>query len=222
MKLPEDKKERTKILVLIAIGAVGAIYMVVQLSITPLLKSRLAKITKIQELKEDFEKARKTVNQASKDRKTNQETILRIKETAEKYVLPPRLGGNYQLGASEIIEKHARDLGIGLTSLREFSISDVKQNPAKGTESTFKTYTLSISLECGFHELVRLLRAIESSNPYLCITSLEILGQPKKDPGKHNVHFNVQWPIWSHRSISLEIEEQLKQPNLGRKGADGN
>lgn len=219
MKLPEDKKERTKILVLIAIGAVGALYMVVQLSISPLLKSRRAKIERIQELKEDLEKARKTVNEASKNRKANHETILRIKETAEKYVLPPRLGGNYQLGASEIIEKHARDLGIGLTSLREFSISDVKQNPAKGEESVFKTYTLSVSLECGFYDMVRLLRGIESSNPYLCITSLEILGQPQKNPEKHNVRFNVQWPIWSHRSISLEIEEQS---NLGRKGTHEN
>lgn len=209
MKLPEDKKERAKILALIAVGAVGVLYMVIQVGITPLLKSKQAKIARIQELKEELKKARREIDQVPRNRKKNYEGLLRIKEVSEKYALHPRLG-NFLLVVTDILEKRAEKLGIELESIREIGISEIPQNSSKGKENAFKSYGVSVALTCSFHDVICFLREIESSNPYLCIFGLGITGQPEENPEKHRVSFNVQWPIWADYEMPARIEEQLQ------------
>lgn len=208
MKLPEDKQARMKVLILIAIGTVAVLY-VAQLGVKSLRKSKKAKTARLQELEEQQKKATLEIRRMPRDLELNRETVKKIKEISDKFVLKPVLG-NYLLKAREIIEQYAKKLDIVLEDIREAGISQVPRRRGRKTDRTFHIYTARVTLDCGFHDIARFLREIKSSNPYLCVASLEIAGRPK-EPEEHKITFDVQWPIWADYEMPGRLEEQLKE-----------
>ena len=75
MKLPEDKKERVKILVLIAIGAVLVLYGLGFLVVKPVLKGKQEQLEKIASLQEKLRRASLGINRIEID-KTSISNIL--------------------------------------------------------------------------------------------------------------------------------------------------
>ena len=209
MKFPENKKEQIKILGLIGMGTIGVLYMVVQLGITPLIKSTQARKTTIKELEKELRKVSGEVAKIPGNCKKNYETLRNIKEITDKYVLQPRLG-NYLLGVTEIVENHARDIDIELELINEIGIFEIPRSSGLA-DNTFKCYRTRVTLECGFRNIVRFLRAIETANPYLCVANLEITGQPEEYPEKHKIKLNIEWPIWSDSTMPNKLEKQMKE-----------
>jgi len=217
MKLPDDKNERNKILGLIAAGVVAVCYVGYTYGIKPLLQKRQNAITKITELDSKLWQANLDINQIPVYTQQNNDiidTIIDISEN-ELNVLHPNLG-NFLLVAEGIIEKHAKALNLNIKDVTR------KGQPAKRFNKAtteidpkaprFSSYTVRVEMECSFFDLIKLIRAIEEENPYLCITNLGIVGQAD-NVMQHAISFDIQWPIWvkPKQPIKLMAEQMISK-----------
>jgi len=207
MKLPADKKERTKILVLIGMGVIVVIVLIFQMpviGIQPILKAKKAKKARIEQLKVDIANANKEIEQKKKDTDENIDTLQKIKNTADKYVLVPELM-NYEIPAGNYIDEIARKLNLKLEPKRPLGIS------SETAQAFFKTFTMRIALECSYDEVVSFIKEVESGNPLISVANISISGQlPPKDIEKQMVSFDVQWPTWADPEMPAKMAQQIK------------
>ena len=206
MKLPEDRKERVKVLSLVAIGVVAVLNGLFAGVLRPHIRKQNDRRTRIAELTEQMEKGRRNISRMVKGQRRNMEVLRDILYVADEkgYILMPRLG-NYLLGATEIIESSMQRAGLSGFEVREVGILQLPQPPTETVERALKSYSVHIDMECGIHDLVRLLQIIEEENPYVCISGINVEGQVGK-PAAHRVGFDVQWPIW----VDFETPDALR------------
>ena len=212
MKLPEDKKERTKILVLIGIGAVVAVILLFQMpfiGILPLMKAKKAKLAKIEQLKTDVEKAEKEIHQLALDKAENRQVIEKIQDISEKHVLKPVLGLNYKLPASEIIDPIVKKLNVKLEQMRQIGVA------VEANQTTLRSYSVRISLFCSYDDLVRFCREIEASNPLVSTINISVTAQGPESREKHMTSFEVQWPVWADTDMPDKLAKQLNDLSAG-------
>jgi len=219
MKLPDDKKQRTQVLALIGIGAI-LILVGLYFGIGFVRDQKRTIAKKTEELKENIRKANIEIDQMSKDRKVNTEALLKIKDLSDKYLLKPRLGGNYYLSAKEIIEAVAQKLNLttpGATlGISDVGLSDV--SPASGkTMPPVRAYTAHISLTCGYNDLVRFIRTIEEDNPLVSAMNITIASRAAPNVEAHSVAFDAQWPVWSDEAWPARVEAQIAAQGGGQE-----
>ena len=209
MKLPADPKERAKILVLIGIGTAAVLFTLVSLVIKPLLAHKAEYAKETAELKDRIDAAQRDWNRMLKDRDRNTDVLEGIVKNVIKtgYILQPRLG-NYELGAREYVERIAQAQGLTLESAHEIGITQIPTAPGQNQEPTFRCYNMRIVLFTGLPELVRLLEALQAGNPYVCVTGIAVVPR-KEDPARHQVSFELQWPIWSDLMLPGALETRL-------------
>jgi hypothetical protein len=215
MQLPNDKQQRIKIAIVAVLATTLVLLGLWQGVLNPLSRSRKAKNARLVECQESIQQAREEIRAAARQFKLNMENVQAIKEVSDKYVLHPILG-NYLLGATEIIERQARSLGLQMEPVRETGISEIPSPRSSKAPNALKSYTVRVSLDASYHDVVRFLREIENSNPYVSTVSLAIVGQPETNPEKHKVTFEVQWPIWADPETPSSLQQQTleKETNL--------
>ncbi len=211
MKLPENKKERFQVLVLIAIGGIAVIYLGVSAGIQPVTRYKKEKRDRAEQLKEEIRKADQKIKHIQADSLRNQEILEQICSEAEMYVLRPTLGGNYFLGAGEMIERIARKADVTIDPPSEAGVSEIPQNSARPTGNVLKSYGVRISMKASFQDLLRFLTELEASNPYLCVSSISVSGQGTADPESHRISMEVQWPIWADDTTPDNLKQQLAE-----------
>ena len=211
MKLPENKNERVKILALIAMGAVLVLYGLAVGVVQPLFKGKKESSEKIVALQEKLQRASLGINRIEVDRTINSNVLSELTSAANQngMVLRDRLG-NFLLGATEIIDAHAREANISGQVVSENGISQVPPRAERTAPAILNIYTVTVRLEAGVRDLLRMLQSLERSNPYLCVSSLSIAVQADK-PGKHAVAFEVQWPIWADPKMPQLLQDQLRE-----------
>jgi hypothetical protein len=211
MKLPTDRKELIKMLLLIGIGVALVGYLSVVGVVKPMRKAKKERLDKISDLRRELGRARKQTDHIEQDAERNYEAVSNILHAAEQkgYVHKATLG-NYLLGASDAIERLARGTGVALEPVREIGISDIPHNPARVTDNAFRSYTVTVGASCGLHDLYRFLKEIEESNPYLCISRMTVATRAGT-PEKHRVSIEIQWPIWADDDMPDRFREQLKE-----------
>jgi len=212
MKLPENKKERIKLFCLIGIFAVFILYFLVRSAAGPMLRMKAEQKEQIAKLKAEIETAQRVTDIVGKTADMNRQTvdeIIRIAET-DGFILRPRLG-NYLLEATEIIEAKASEAGVSILSVKAAEIAECPVPGDSSSPGTFSLYTARVGMECGMHELISFLRNIEQSNPYLCISGIDIAGRPG-DPATHEVTVHVQWPIWRDTETLDSIKKLAELP----------
>lgn len=210
MKLPEDKKERMKFLIMIFIGVAVAGYVLVAFGIIPLLNAKKAAIEEIAATRDQVEKAEREIALMAKDRVLNLEALKNTRDISEKYFLRPRIG-NFLLSATEFIEEQTRDVGITLepNSVKEIGPGEIITAPSDKSEVVVKTYTAHVVIKAGYNQLLKLLHSIETANPLITITAVSITGDSEK-PEVHNIQFDVQWPIWATADMPTKLDQQIK------------
>jgi hypothetical protein len=207
MKLPTDKKERMKVFLMIGIGVALVLFVGIFYGIAPVLKSRSDTQAKILELKAQLDQAVKESKQSQPDIAKSREALLKLKNISEKYLLRPILN-SYVLPAQDVIETEAKKLGI------KAAVTEVSLGEIPGRQSTkTKAYTAHVALECGYNQFIKLVQRIEAANPYFCITAISITGQPAKDPRRHSITFDIQWPTWVDLEMPDKLDAQLEKLN---------
>jgi hypothetical protein len=209
MKLPDDKNERDKMLILIAIGVAATLYCSYRFGVKPLLARRAAARARIVEVEDLLFRAGNDIALVPQYLKQNRVVLNHILEISEeeRHILRPNLG-NYLLVATDIVTAQTDKLGLEVESIAE---TLAVERPARKADKTadpnaprFIPYTVNVSLSCSLIELIRLTRALEDENPYLCITRLGVLGQPD-NPERHAISFNIQWPIWADHTHAMRL-----------------
>lgn len=211
MKLPEDKKERIRFLVLAAMAVVGGVYISVSLGILPMLRSHGANVDRREELLDLITVGKGEVAQIDQLKARDAKNMEAMKEFDGRYVLSPRLG-NYLLSAKDVIEGLAVKCGIEVENIRE--VGPVAAIPAPAEQqrkNALKSYTAAVSLLCGYSDLAVFVEEIEKSNPYLCITRLVVAGRTKDDPENHSVRLEIQWPVWDKSETATPFLERLEE-----------
>lgn len=205
MKLPTDPKERNQILVLIGLVAAG-VCVGIFFGFKSLSTSKDNLGRQIEEIESTLSKADAKIKRMAVDEVDNAAAVKEILEIADKYVLSPRLG-NYQLPAREILEGYAEELGLEMDPVRGLGESTVPS----ATKGTFGAYTARVSLYCGMHDLIKFIHKLESDNPYLCITGVQITERRDTNKDKAQVSFEVQWPIWNDLEMKTKLQDQMKE-----------
>ena len=200
MKLPDDPKEKTKILILVAIGVLATVSVVTQALLYTRNRKKELRET-LDEVQWKSQAATRDVLSAERVKQRNDKTVAAIAAISRHHVLQPILG-NYRLGATDILNRHAALSGLTVHSIQEIGILDLPK--PSGTQSkkaqaanVFKAYTVRLTLNCGYFDLWRFLQSIEEDNPFVCISSLSIVLDEDDDPESHRVVLGIQWPIWS-------------------------
>jgi len=209
MKLPDNKQERIKVLALIGIGVVLALYGIYAGIITPIGKRNKEARAGIADYTEKLDRADTRIRQIRSVMQNNAEIAKNILDAADQHVLKPRLG-NYLIGAKEIIEKHSRAANVEILTVDEIGISSL---PEPGTPSrvlAFKIYAARAVARTGFDQLMRLFESLETENPRLCVSAIEIHGRAE-DPETHDITFEVQWPVWANTETEIQLRRQLKE-----------
>lgn len=215
MKLPENKKERIQYLVLFGIVGVAVLYLAVSAGIKPMLQYKKESRARVEELNEDIRKADLKIRNIQTDLAKNTEVLAQICDETDAHILRSELEtavtANYLDVAKTIINRVAGTAQVPLESISEAGISEVPQNPARPTKNILRSYGIRISMKGGYTDLIRLLNAIEASNPYLCVTELTISGQGATEPEIHRISFKVEWPIWADEATPGNLKQQLAE-----------
>lgn len=212
MKLPDQPKERIKVLILILFSGIAIVSGSVQgLMFLQGKKRMLAE--KLEELEWKSKSAGRDVLSAEQCKPRNIETLREIMSISHKHVLQPILG-NYRLGASEILDPVAQRLGIEFQSVQEVGILDLPHPPARKTPNVFKVYSVRVSMECGYHKLRDFVRTLETDNPYLSVASIYIAGQEEKSEEKHRVVVGIQWPVWANYDMAAQFDNRVSETPL--------
>ncbi|NQT92127.1 MAG: hypothetical protein HQ559_05145 [Lentisphaerae bacterium] len=210
MKLPEQKQDRMKVLAFVFIGAAGVLYAIVQLGITPFLRSRTEKIQRLAELHSAIEDAGLEITRMEKDQEQNREIVLQILDFTGQHVLRRRLG-NLLLGATEVIESHAALMTRGtIDSIREVGVADLPAPKKKASNSVFRLYTVRVTMQAGLHDLLRFIQSLENENPCLCVSSIGIETRTM-ERARHLVSIEIQWPVWANPELPAELVEQIEE-----------
>ena len=205
MKLPTDPKERNQIFALIGLVAAG-VCVGIFFAFKSLSTSKDRMRREIEDLESKITQADAKIKRMAVDEVDNEAAVKEILETSDKYVLPSVLG-NYQLPATDILEGYAKELGLEMEPVRGLDKASI---PASA-ESVFGMYTARVSLNCGMHDLVKFLHKLETENPYLCVSSIQITERRAMDPNRPQVSFEIQWPVWNDPEMRTKMEEQLKE-----------
>ena len=221
MRLPKDKAERTKVLVLAAIGVVAVGYGLIFGIGRPLLTKRKQTTEDIQNLKDELFKARVRIDQMGRLKADNLTAILEISSIAEKYILRSR-HGNYLIEAKKALETAAAGTDMEFVSVDEIGEASMtyENNPAAApdeeSDDVLKSYTAQATLKGDFFEFTKMMQLLENNNPYLCVSNIDIEADPQ-NPLKHRIGLLIQWPIWANRGMHEELQTQLSEAQSADK-----
>ncbi len=212
MKWPEKRKERIQIFVLMGLVGVAILYGGLTLGLRPMLQARKARRAKIEELQSKIREAQKYLDLTSGNPEKNHEVLSKITDFSHRYFLTPRLGDNYLLGVTEMVEEWSQTHGLKLSTPTE--VGRVAVPYADPSGSSVHAYSFTVNPSGGLHDLIRLLRAMEQSSPSLTVTRLSIMANPK-NPLEHAMTLVVQGPVWDKHhertaALAAELESSAK------------
>lgn len=209
MKLPEDKKERTKVLGLMAIGVGATIYVLARYAVVPIIKANKENAERITAVRDILQKADAEVKLIHRDREANEQAMAEIKRVSDNHLLHPSMGINYQIPASEVIDSIEKkcDFSLGTPMATMGGLIPGTSLPAN---RDLKSFSMGVGVDCSFATFVRLIRAIKAENPYIVLSRVSVSAQAKT-PEQHRAGFTMSWPIWSDPKMVDTIKEQSKE-----------
>ncbi len=207
MKLPENKKERIQVFVLIGIGVALLLFTLIQLLVVPFNASR-QKWKVIQgELEGKIGKANRELSYGRAVKAEYDVVSVEIDKIMASNVLRSILG-SYLVGVTEMLESAAHGVGLNLNEIQEVGIRELPRSKTDKTVGVFKSYAVQLAGDGSFDQVRAFLDKIENDNPFLCVTEIRIVGRSDK-PERHQLNVRVEWPI-----------EAVPQEGRGN-GADG-
>lgn len=214
MKLPDDPKKRQQVLILIGMVAVIVAVVAWMFGIQPFLKNRSDMLADIEKKTGELTTARDEVAKAPGNREMNRQTLKKINDISEKYVIQPRTGLNYHLAAREILEKVATSVGIETEPIVNVGTGSLLGGGQKDPSKHVKACTAIVTAKCGYGDIVRFVRTLEKENPYMSISRVSVVGRPAEDKKKHSITIEVQWPAWIDPSYPETLDVSIKKAEM--------
>ena len=83
----------------------------------------------------------------------------------------------------------------GLNRLAEVDSGSLPWSQPDQVKRTFKPYAVRVSFVAGFHDIKRFMAALQTGNPFISVTSMSILADPR-EPRRQSVTLVLEWPSW--------------------------
>lgn len=210
MKLPENRKERIQIFVLIGIGAVAVVYALAQLALAPVLEARQKLRETLADQQAKLEKAQRELKYAPGIQREYDAVVRQLETIRNENVLRPILG-SYLVGVTEQVEAAARGNGMRVDEVKEIGIMDL---PGKAKENQqlrpFKAYAVLVNAQGSYESIWKFLQAMEGRNAFLCVTELQLSGQGE-NVERHRIALRMEWPIESEPEKPPEKSPEKKE-----------
>ncbi|TAN38159.1 MAG: hypothetical protein EPN23_03070 [Verrucomicrobia bacterium] len=182
-------KEQKQIALLIGIGVVVLLAILYQFALQPMVDSAAQHKRELAGLRVNLDKAAKTLEQEARTRADTFALKNRL-ETVTNSLIPPF--GNSFSWATEQIYQTAKEVGVDIDS-----VSGGGQASVAGAEGrTFLPFTTQMAMQCSYADLIRFLRALETKNPLVVITTLSVEGR-EQNGERHPVSLSIEWPSWA-------------------------
>lgn len=211
MKLPENKKERLQVFILIGVGVVAVLYAVMQLLITPFNTSKEKLRSTLQTTQDYLGKAERELKFAPTLKQEFESVSQELDQTIASNVLHAILGA-YLVGVQTELETQARALNFKLDEVLEIGIRELPRPSKKGSTPApvyFKSYSVQVSARASYEQASSFIKNLETVNPYLCVSDIRITGQAD-DPEHHRLNLKIEWPI--------EAEAEKGRSTTGERG----
>lgn len=211
--LPTDPKQRQQILIAGVLGAVILIIVLVMFVVTPQREKQREKHDALTKLEQEIDQATHDTKNLTADRHANYDCLHGIMEDViSPYFIHSELG-SYSLPAERILKKIISDAGIVRTNIviQEIGPNDFMMTPEVLNDKTVicQSYTVMVTIKCGYNKLADIMALIQAANPYVAITSLRITDIPT-EIRQHQITFQVQWPTWRTVDIQTKVQTDYK------------
>ncbi|HBA85826.1 MAG TPA: hypothetical protein DCZ95_17220 [Verrucomicrobia bacterium] len=191
MKWQEKTKEQKNILVLIGLLSVAVLFIAYQFGLNPLFSGK-AKVA--QEVRDLQAKLAAGEEIAGREEKISQEVSVSNEEQhqADEHHIVPR--ENPLSWVTEKVYFNAREVGIEIDSVAEVGSPLTSRERTDKQQKNFGSYSVRIVAQCGYRDLIRLVKVLETSNPYLCVSGISVVSQDRTAE-KHLISLVVEWPM---------------------------
>ncbi|MGD9873208.1 MAG: hypothetical protein AB7T27_02950 [Kiritimatiellia bacterium] len=200
MKFGDMTKEQKQKVVLAGMGAAALLYVLYQFVLVPGIGTAGKSKDELAVLQADMEKVNHTLSSGTRLRGELEASAARLKEDNSKHIVP---SDNPLAWALERVYECAEPLGIEIASVSPVTGSPVPWERTAGATRLFNPYTVKVVTRCGYFTLVSFLQALESANPYVCVSDLRIRGT--LDNLAHDVEFMLVWPKWADEKSKESI-----------------
>lgn len=234
MRLPANKQDRQKVLALIALGGVAALYGLWVGVYQPISRKMDEASTTIIVLQTNLGQAPQQIRQLADMRADLVKTMRALRTHSEQHLLNPRLG-NYLLPARDFLVKKGTDAGVEAIQVTDIGLIDPPAKakpvpkPAAAAEPETKptpgaaaapakkepagpvrVYSARVTAECGYDTFIEWVRALQADNPLIAISHFLITAQPD-NPQRHLVRFEVQWPVWTDPDMQAKVSQKADE-----------
>jgi hypothetical protein len=111
--------------------------------------------------------------------------------------------------ATENVYRHARRVGVEVVSVAEVYTGQLPWKTGKKSKRFFIPYKVRLTARCGYYDLLRLIKDIETGNPFVSIASIVV--SAKDTPEQHTVNLTLEWPMWAS-SVGPDAIRTAKDP----------
>jgi hypothetical protein len=194
-------KQQKQTAVLIALISLAALFALYQFVLAPFIDKGRQSSAELESLQNQLDEADRIVKGEAKLSGEYTNIVAELHVAEEQYIAPVE---NPLSWVNEKVYRTARSVGVEVESVAGITSQQVpwdKGGQKKDAKAgrVFKPYTVAIIAECGYADLLRLIDALEKSNPYLCISGFTISAQAK-NVEKHQISLIVEWPTGSIKS----------------------
>lgn len=209
------KKEQKQAVVLVAMWVLGGVFAVYQFVLVPFLRDRGKSVGELEELQVQIQKAEVAMDGQSKVRAEYAEATKHLQEATEKYIVPLE---NPLSWVTEKVYMHTRRVGVDVQSVAEISGTAPLWKQLTKRQRFFRPYAVRITTFCSYAQLIQIVRSLEESNPFLCVSEINVAGAGHS-PMQHSVNVVVEWPMWG-REVKIGVLKTRSGSPAGSAAVD--
>lgn len=192
MNLSNLSKEQKQLIVLGLIVGATLLYAGFRFGLQPMAAQWHSKRTELATMEGDLRKARRLIASRGHLETTLAESREQLRTAAEQYVPNQE---NPLSWATQKIYFQARSVGVDIEAVSEVGSATALRGLVDGGARHFASYAVRIVTACSYQKTKEFVRALQDSNPYLCVAGFHI-GARSDAPELHTVTIDVEWPAW--------------------------
>lgn len=188
----EMNKDQKKKIILVGLMSIFTLYAVHVFVLSPFFRNWNQAKSELDHLKIQLHLASIAMNGEAKVRTDIEQISKELLEASAAHIPPIQ---NPLSWVTEQIYRNAREVGVDINSVSEATSGNVPWVHGDESSRAFVPYTVRIVTECGYMDLLRLIKSIEASNPFTSIVAISITARDRS-PEAHRIDVTLEWPIW--------------------------
>lgn len=196
MKLSARDRQRVRWCLTTLVGVAAVLYACINLLISPLRQVQIAEQNKLAFYNEQLDTARDGLRDLAADSNEVVKLQSELDVATNRFVVRPVLGSTL-VSVQGIVEPIAAACGLQIESFAEHGRNEMPLS-AKAAGVIIERYLMEVAVVGSYAAVRDFLQAVETTNAYVCVTEVEILGRGE-NPAKHRARICMEWPVFGVR-----------------------